>query len=446
MSPCECISETVADKPRRRASLVDLSTVAFERPEWVKRGWFPAKVATMVSGRGGTGKSSLTLADIAAGSRGELHGRSYGKPVRTILVTVEDSKGMQKARLRAAGADLRYVRLFEVEDADGNPDAIPAIPGDLPELERLAKEFGADMIVVDPLSSMVHGDMNKVETIRKALDPLAKLARSLNAAVVIVHHHKKGGGAGNDLASGSHSIRDAIRSSLLVAHDPESGERVITFDKSNYGPYEGQSYAFELRSVPMLDDDGALVFDEEGTQETVAVAVVTGPSSLSVEAIVNRTPESDGVDAQSSVGEAQDWLEDELTREPGSARKAIVKAAQAVGISEHAIKRAAAKLKVVSKSEGFPRTAHWSLPTVSAPTPASALTVPTVLTVPTAPTGGDLHVYENHPAQSVQLAQSAQSVQPLGSALAGAPTVCEVCGEPSVFRIHPTCEQPALVG
>ena len=94
LSPCHCppAAEPATEAaPRRRGSLVDLSTVPFERPEWVKRGWYPAKVATMISGRGGTGKSSLTLAHIAAGSRGELHGRSYGKPLRTILVTVEDS-------------------------------------------------------------------------------------------------------------------------------------------------------------------------------------------------------------------------------------------------------------------------------------------------------------------------------------------------------------------
>jgi hypothetical protein len=284
---------------------------------------------------------------------------------------------------------------------------------------------------------MVRGDMNKVETIRKALDPLGKLARSLDVAVVIVHHHKKGGGAGNDLASGSHSIRDAIRSSLLVAHDVESGERVITFDKSNYGPYEGQSLSFELQSVPMLDDEDAPVFDEEGTQETVAVAVVTGPSTLSVESIVNRAPAGDGVDAQSGVDEAKDWLEDVLTREPGQARKAIIKAGQAVGITEHAIKRAAAKLKVVSEGAGFPRVAHWSLPTVGAPVSAPPLdtapTVPTVLTVPTAPTGRDLRVYPNTSPQSVQLEQLAQSEHPTGaSAPTGAPLLCVMCESPAV--------------
>lgn len=371
LSPCQCppAAETATEAvPRRRGSLVDLSTVPFERPEWVKRGWYPAKVATMISGRGGTGKSSLTLADIAAGSRGELHGRSYGKPLRTILVTVEDSKGMQKVRLRAAGADLNYVRLFEVEDTDGNPDVIPAIPGDLPELERVAREFGADMIVVDPLSSMVHGDMNKVETIRRALDPLAKLARSLNIAVVIVHHHKKGGGTGNDLASGSHSIRDAIRSSLLVAHDPETGERVITFDKSNYSKLEGTSLAFDLISVPMLDDDEQPVFDEEGTQETVAVAVVTGPSSTSVESIANRAPsgENDEEDRNAAQAFLLDLLRENNLEIPA---KDALKAGAAAGFSADEMKKARSRSrdpKIRSRKSTFGSGWVWAIDTEDA--------------------------------------------------------------------------------
>ena len=87
MSPCECTPPAPA-KRARRGSLVDPTTVAFERPEWIKRDWYPAKVATMISGRGGSGKSSLTLADIAAGSRGELRGRRNGQPLRSIIVSV----------------------------------------------------------------------------------------------------------------------------------------------------------------------------------------------------------------------------------------------------------------------------------------------------------------------------------------------------------------------
>lgn len=436
MAPCECVTGA-PHAPVRRArvgSLVDPATVAFERPEWIKRDWYPSKVATLISGRGGSGKSSLTLADIAAGSRGELRGRRTGKPVRTIIVSVEDSQGMQRARLRAAGADERYYRFFTVTDAASDEDVIPAIPGDLPELERLAGEFQADLIVVDPLSSVVRGNLDKAPVIREALDPLTKIARNLNAAVVVIHHHKKGGGTGADLASGSHAIRDVVRSSILVAQDKETGERVLTFDKSNYSTLEGTSLGFDLVSVDMVDDEGVTVFDDEGNPETVAVAVVTGPVEQSVEEIVNRDP-GGGVDERTAVDEARDWLEDELTREPGQARKDIIRAARKMDIGEPAIKRAATKLRVVSKPEGFPRTTYWYLPSVSSSTLTHEPTETAETTETTELTVDNLHVYKNGVSQSAQSAQSSQSDQSEGSEPTGEPTgvtmLCVMCDQPA---------------
>lgn len=338
-APCQCVTPPPV-KRGRIGALTNPADVKYEKPEWIKRDWYPTKVVTMISGRGGSGKSSLTLADIAAGSRGELRGRCNGRPMRSIIVSVEDSQGMQKARLKAAGADERYYRFFTVTDAESDADVIPAIPGDLPELERLAKEFDADLIVVDPLSSVIHGNLDKAPVVRAALDPLALIARNLNLAVVTIHHHKKGGGAGNDLASGTHAFRDIVRSSLLVAHDPDSDQRVITFDKSNYSTLQGTSLAFDLVSVDMVDDEGVIVLDDEGNTETVAVARVTGETDLSVEQIVNRDPGGDGSDADERNA-CQTFLLDYLTRnglevEAGKA----MKAGAAAGFSQDQMKKA----------------------------------------------------------------------------------------------------------
>lgn len=334
--------DTRHDKPgpsARIGQLVDPANVEIERPEWIKRDWYPTKVATMISGKGGSGKSSLTIADIAAGTRGDLHGRCYGQPMRAIIMSVEDSQGMQKTRLRAAGADLRYVRFFTVTDTETDEDVIPAIPGDLIELRRLAAEFKADVIVVDPLSSVVRGNLDKSTVIREALDPLTKLARALNIAVVVVHHHRKGGGASSDLAANSHAIRDVVRSSLLVAYDKENDERVITFDKSNYSTLEGTSLAFELRSGPMVDDDGKSIVDSEGMQETVPLAVVTGAASTSVEEIVNRIPAAggDAEDRNACQSFLVDYLADHQLEAPAGD---VMKAGRAAGFSDQELKDA----------------------------------------------------------------------------------------------------------
>lgn len=428
-APCQCVT-TQPVKRGRRVNLVNLSTVAFERVEWIKRNWYPAKVATMISGRGGTGKSSLTLADIAAGTRGELKGRNGSRPVRSILVTVEDSQGMQKARLKAAGADLDYVRVVEVQDAEYDAEVIPAIPGDLDEIETAAREFGADLIVFDPLSSLVRGDLNKSEIIRGALDPLSRMARNLNIAVVIVHHHRKGGGSGNDLASGSHAIRDTVRSSILCAYDEDSGERVLTFDKSSYSALEGSSLGYELQSVPMLDDDDMPVFDEDGNAETVAVAVVTGTSDTSVQDIVNRAPSTEG-GSTSKVDEAEVWLEDYLSMHPNSLRSEIVSEGQKVRIPEDPIRRAYTKMKIVATYEGFPRVARWSLPVRA----SNSRSPHTAQTAHTAQAGGTQGVYPVESPESFPTSQSAQSAQSAGTENSGAQTVpallCVMCDLPA---------------
>lgn len=106
---------------------------------------------------------------------------------------------------------------------------------------------------------------------------------------------------------------------------------------------------------------------------------------------------------KSASEEAAEWLLDYMWTQGGRASSGeIKKAGRAAGHSEDALKRARKRLRLIAKSEGYPRKTYWVTTELNAvqlgdlnPSPSTALTAPT------APTG------EPSPqsVQSVQLEQ-----------------------------------------
>lgn len=327
----------------RLGKLVDPAQVKAVRREWIKRDWYPCDVVTILAGHGGEGKSTFSLADVAAGSRGELHGRRWGRPVRSLIVATEDTASDQKLRLKAAGANLEHVRFFTVTDPRGE-ELHFNLELDLAELRSAAQHFGADLLVIDPLSSVTSGlDLNKAADMRKALDPLTMLARQLHVAVLVVHHFNKGGGNASRKMTGSEAIRDIARSVIHFAHDKETDERVLTFDKGNYSTYEGRSFNFELESAPAIDDAGNQMIDEEGNLETVPVARLIGETDNSVERIINSLPQGQ---EEGDRNEARAFLLGYLSDNGGEVPAGdVLKAGHAAGFDDKQLKNARIRSK-----------------------------------------------------------------------------------------------------
>ncbi len=85
----------------------------------------------------------------------------------------------------------------------------------------------------------------------------------------------KGGGYASDKVSGSHAFRDTVRSLILVAKDDETGECVVTLDKSSYTPQQGQSYKYTLAPRFITDDDGERMEVPIITDDETGECVVT---------------------------------------------------------------------------------------------------------------------------------------------------------------------------
>lgn len=213
-------------------------------------------------------------------------------------------------------------------------------------------------MISDPLVSSLSGDLHKVADVRRALDPLARVARETGAVIVAIMHLNKGSTAAvSDRVSGSHSFRDAARSVFLFATDPDTGSRVVSQDKGNYSAAGAASIAFTLDSVTVPTDDGLTT--------TVGQVRIIGESDVSVGDILARAA-TVGDNEQADRNEAQAFVVDYLRGTPELEAPAadVLKAGRAAGFSENDLKHARQRCKrprIHSQKSGFGRGWVWVL-------------------------------------------------------------------------------------
>lgn len=338
----------------RTLLLTPMSLVESRRQEFLDSGCLiPIGAPTIFSGRGAVGKSTLALDYAARVSNGTLEGRYLGEPRTVLLIQHEDDPATQvKPRLIAAGANLDNILTLTVREVTDGVESsdVPYLTQDMAKIREAVEETNAALILIDPLTSSVGGDLHKVQDVRRALNPLGALAQDYSLAVICLMHVRKGQAAAADKTSGSHAFRDAARSLLIFAHDEETGNRVVTVDKSSYSDTQGSSFAFNLISVDVPTDDGNLT--------SVAKVELLGATDVSVSDIWNREVDTgDGGEGS----EAQSWLLNHLTDRGGKAKAADIKrAATGDGFIWRTIQRAGTKLCEKS-STGFQGEWMWTL-------------------------------------------------------------------------------------
>ena len=323
--------------------------------------YIPLGTVTIFAGRGGEGKSSLALYAASLIQSGSLPGDLHGEPRAVLIVGHEDDWGtVMKPRLVAAGADLDHVFKLTIQTVvdEVTRETVPAFPLDMDLIRKAIEETNAGLIIVDPITSTIAGDLHKVADVRRALNPLMELAQETRSAVVAIMHFNKGTGNVSDKLSGSHAFRDASRSVMLFATDEETGQRIVTLDKSSYSDAQGKSFAFNLESVTVPTDDG-------DTTEVARVEYL-GETELSVNDIVNRVSDDSGMESDRT--EAEQWLISYLEDQGGAAPAGdIRKASLADGLSWDTVKRTSLKITDKAKS-GFQGKWVWTLDTVKGST------------------------------------------------------------------------------
>lgn len=343
-SDAACYDPFASDKEPRFAlqSMADVET----RPvEWLWPNLIPFGKLTTVEGDPECGKSLFTM-DIAARitSGRRMPNGAEAAPCAVLLICDEDDyEDTIAPRLKAAGANLSLIyALFVLKNEAGEVQPF-VIPDDMPVLEQKIGELQAltdisnVLVVVDPATSYLSEKINSNNdaSVRKAMSPLAMLARDTGAAILLVRHLNKNSGEKNHKYRGGGSIAffAAARASLMFGPHPDDPDLMVMAQaKKNIAkPMPSLGY----RIVSCDEDSEMPLIQWEGAVDVDAHTVLGGRDSRTV------SPDRD---------EAKTALLDMLDAADGAVIAGdAIKECGGLGLSPSTVKRAANELGLVKE-------------------------------------------------------------------------------------------------
>src|SRR5258708_6547010 len=193
-------------------SLIDFLKMEFPPQQHLIEGLIPRGASVMIVALPHRMKSffttGLALAATVAGDKvmGKLEVK---RPVRTMLVQVEDPEEVVQKRIRDFMVATQFMNC--------NPDNVWVVkrkdftgftPQWCKKLVKQAVEFKADIIVLDVLRRIFegHGDLNSPTDTSKFLEMIDGIRDMTGASVVLVHHENKKDADLMNAAAGSYNF------------------------------------------------------------------------------------------------------------------------------------------------------------------------------------------------------------------------------------------------
>lgn len=308
--------------------------VADQPPTYAWSGRIPHGMITLLEGDPQCGKSTLLYdlcCRLSSGSALPPDQRA-SPPGGVVLLEAEDHVQQIVRTLRAGGASLDRMRVL---NARASGAEMLEIPRDIDLIERAVDEVDAKLVILNPLSALLGGNMNNDQSVRKTIAPLAAFAESRDVAVVMVRHLTKSRGR-NALCAGAGSMGliGLARVALRVERDPDSDhpyDWVVSLSKSNL------AYAPALRFRTVKRDDDTIGIQWQGVVEPEA----RGPKPGSVEF------------------EACRVLIALLNDGPITSNEVYSLARSRAGISKSSIRRARERLRIRVQKVGSGKGSHW---------------------------------------------------------------------------------------
>jgi hypothetical protein len=330
--------------------LVAVSEVA-ERPvEWLWAGRLALGKLAALEGDPGLGKSMAALDFCARLSTGRPwpDGAPGGAAAASVFLSAEDgAEDTLRPRLAALGADL--TRVFVAERGDGESGVPLSLPAQGGALEALVAQVRARLVVIDPVMAFFDAGVNTSSdgAVRRALAPLAALARRQGCAVLLIRHLTKSGpGRAIHRGLGSVGLVGACRSGWLVAEESEgSARRVLAQVKNNLAAAQS-ALAFE-------------VVRPAGAGPTLNWL---GPVAVTADALLAR-PRRHGPEPE-ALARARDFLAGVLADGPLPLAE-VWSRARGLGFSRRTLGRAKDELGVSlirARQDGH-AVSHWALAT-----------------------------------------------------------------------------------
>jgi len=341
----------VNGKPPFMVERVVASSIESKAIEWLVYPLIPKGAITSLSAMPGTGKSALSRLIAASLTRGEpLSAAIAGKPstpgrpmVVDMIVGEESLEQVAVPQLRWLKADLARVNFL----------AHPTREIDLTTLhldgirERWKTDGVPDLLVVDPVSSLIPPDMdtNTQASVRQGLTgPLHHLVQETGVTILLVMHTKKGAAAGHgslqETTMGSQEFVAGVRSTLhalVDRSDPEDDRVRLFLGKASF--VKSYSYGCLYR---LVDRGPAL-------PPGVEWCGLTEESAEAFRAQVARGERGEG--RTRPVDKAKGWVESALAQGRVEKRE-FDRLWLAEGLSEKSVSMARRSLGVVVSQEG----------------------------------------------------------------------------------------------
>jgi len=200
-----------SDRQQVRGKLA--SEVEMRHPKWLLYPWIPHALLSMVVGHPCVGKSSFIAALIAHATGGaNMEDIVRGPSGRVVFLPghEEDLEVMTIPRLKAARVRLERVKLLTEEGI--------SVLRDKERLARTVNEFGAILLVGDPIDSYIDEGFaeNDGQAVRPLLEAAAWIARETQAAVCFARHPGKDP---ENVMPGSRAWRAVPRSIVQLTAD-----------------------------------------------------------------------------------------------------------------------------------------------------------------------------------------------------------------------------------
>jgi hypothetical protein len=336
-----------AESMGRRGKIVWANEYALRNVRWLWQNRIPLGMLSGLYGVEGMGKSMETARIAAAVTRGDLPGALEGVPRRVLIATTEDGwRETIAPRLKAAGADMSMVGHYRITE-DGS-DESPELPRDADVLAEDVRGHEVALVILDPVVSHLddRAESHKTKDVRKALEPLHRVAEQEGFAVLgIMHFNKEKSSDTRQRSQMSSAFREVFRSTLVFGPDPDALDdktrRVVALDKNNLVAPQ-PSYRMQIENVTLDETD-----PDSGEPIRTAKIILGDECSYTANELLEAAAGSRPKGVSEQADQARRFLRDRIEAGGGATPVSETKReAAAAGISTTALDKARGALKL----------------------------------------------------------------------------------------------------